>query len=145
MRKAKSALLYAWQLPQNLLGYALMKMLGAKKQAVNANGRTIAWHLFAWNRNRLARFISGVSLGRYILLPYIDAVTVMHEHGHSRQSAMLGPAYLLIVGIPSALGNLHARRLRAKGTDGYKVTKWYYSQPWEAWADRLGGVKRPWH
>ena len=43
-----------------------------------------------------------------------------------------GPLYLIIIGLPSAIGNLIHRKFKFD----------YYKQPWEAWADKLGGVKR---
>ena len=40
--------------------------------------------------------------------------------------------YLIVIGLPSAVGNLLHRKIKFD----------YYKQPWEAWADKLGGVKR---
>ena len=45
------------------------------------------------------------------------------------------------VGLPSALGNLYDRWFH-KSWDVKRSIQWYYSQPWEAWADRLGCVVR---
>ena len=64
-----------------------------------------------------------------------------HEYGHSIQSRILGPAYLLIIGIPSLLGNIYDRVFN-KEWKYSKSCRWYYNQPWEKWADKLGGVDR---
>ena len=53
-------------------------------------------------------FPGGISLGTYILMSttsYKDKRnrTKKHEYGHSRQSLYLGPLYLIIIGLPSAL------------------------------------------
>lgn len=59
-----------------------------------------------------------------------------HEYGHSIQSLMLGPLYLLVVGLPSFIWcNLpYFQRMRKeKGIS-------YYSVYPENWADRLGKV-----
>ena len=89
----------------------------------------------------------GLSAGLFIFVPghlangfsEDDPPTVVdHEYGHSVQSAILGPLYMIIVGLPSMLWcNLrivknwrHRRRID------------YYSLPVEKWADRLGGVDR---
>jgi hypothetical protein len=63
------------------------------------------------------------------------ALVVSHEYGHCKQSEKLGPLYIFIIGIPSTIGNLLARVWPW-------LSKHYYNQPWEAWADRLGSVKR---
>jgi len=52
--------------------------------------------------------------------------------GHQKQSLYLGWLYLIIIGLPSVTGNLLNRVIDFD----------YYKQPWEAWADKLGGVKR---
>lgn len=83
----------------------------------------------------------GVSLGLFIFSPdrednrlgMTDRLMV-HEYGHTFQSLMLGPLYLPVIGIPSAIwANLRRyRELRDK-----------YGVPYsfcfaEGWADRLG-------
>ena len=114
----KSILLYLWQLPQNLLGLAVIAFTKAKKKGnvYVASGR---------------RF--GVSLGKYIIFRgFFNATDEKHEQGHQKQSLYLGWLYLLLIGLPSATGNLLNRVIDFD----------YYKQPWEAWADKLGGVKR---
>ena len=89
-----------------------------------------------WGGDRLYSYLSGASLGRYIVLkPYDNMTTVRHEYGHVRQSRMLGPLYLIVVGIPSAINNLRSRRSQT-------VRNNYYNMYPENWADKLGGVIR---
>ena len=113
----KEVLLYIWQLPQNLLGLAVI-------------AASRAWHvptIGAW----LTHCNFGVSLGNYIVMnKNCTDITLLHERGHQKQSLLLGPLYLLVIGLPSAVGNLLERKLHFD----------YYKQPWEAWADKLGGV-----
>lgn len=115
-------LLYIWQLPQNLLGLAVIKYTKAT--------RTLYRFWFT------PRYSFDVSLGKYIIIgpDYPGIKMLSHERGHQKQSMILGPLYLLVIGLPSATGNL-LRRI-------WKFD--YYKQPWEAWADKLGGVKRQW-
>lgn len=86
-------------------------------------------------------FNSAVSLGSIIFVDRRIACTAnfartyKHEAGHSKQSLILGPMYLLVIGLPSILGNLYSRI-------AHKNSEWYYKQPWEHWADVLGGVSR---
>jgi hypothetical protein len=79
----------------------------------------------------------GVSLGNYIFLDRTyNSKTVEHEYGHSRQSRLLGPAYLFVIGIPSITMNILSRLLKGRFADNY------YKRWPESWADKLGGVTR---
>lgn len=128
----KNTLLYLWQLPQNLLG--LLVILFTKAEKTNA---------FYY---RTGRYRFGVSLGKYIIFGavsdrYVKWQSVKHEQGHQKQSLYLGWLYLLVIGLPSAIGNIYDR-IAHKYWSYEESEKWYYSQPWEAWADKLGGVER---
>jgi hypothetical protein len=114
----KNILLYLWQLPQNLLGLLVILFTGAEKKGdiYHTDGR---------------RF--GVSLGNYIIFGgFFNSTDKKHEMGHQKQSLYLGWLYLPVIGLPSAVGNLLNRVIDFD----------YYKQPWEASADRLGGVER---
>lgn len=129
----KEILLYLWQLPQNLLGLLLLLWYKREKIYHKLNGRTFYY---------TDEMPSGISLGNYIIMNREDREDGMrHEYGHSIQSRILGPLYLLIIGIPSACGNLYDRLFHNKWPWS-KQMRWYYNQPWEKWADKLGGVVR---
>lgn len=131
----KKILLWLWQLPQNLLGLFLtlnFKEVMTYDFKDGTRGNVFFNSLFG----------SGVSLGNYIILDseYLHYLTILqdslnHEHGHQKQSKILGPFYLIVIGLPSLLGNIYSRIF-------HKDSVWYYKQPWEAWADKLGGVER---
>lgn len=131
-----NALLWIWQLPQNLLGLILRLFYKTEKTLVY-KGKTI---------RICSTFPGGVSLADTIFLkryPHDQESwnDVKHEYGHSIQSKYLGCFYLLVIGIPSGLGNLWDRYAHKDWSyaDSYN---WYYNQPWEKWADKLGGVDR---
>lgn len=86
----------------------------------------------------------GISLGLYVFVPDSlwredgdakrDTRILMHEYGHTIQSLILGPLYLLTIGLPSFLWcNLPAMRRRRK-EQGIS----YYAFYTERWADALG-------
>lgn len=128
----KEFLLYIWQIPQNLLGLILILFMRGKMYA-EKEGRKF-YHT--------PKMPSGISLGNYIILwreRYDNSF--YHEYGHSRQSRMLGPLYLIIIGLPSILGNIFDRLAHKKWNYTDRL-RWYYSQPWEKWADKLGNVQR---
>lgn len=64
----------------------------------------------------------GISLGKYIIVSqWATQKTIMHEYGHCLQSKILGPLYLLVVGLPSIL---HAAFVLARGI----VTTMYFQR-----------------
>lgn len=132
----RNLLLYLWQLPQNLLGLLLFLFYKPEKEMLY-NGVT-----YHFNR----KFPSGISLGKYVLLdvyPYNAATwcDAKHEYGHSCQSRRWGWLYLIVIGLPSACGNLWDRWFHKKWSYDARE-KWYYDLPWEKDADKRGGVNR---
>ena len=119
----KEVLLYLWQLPQNIIALTILLInIKSKKK---------------YDFGYIVKHLSdcAISLGNYMIFDLDSPITcnkIKHERGHQKQSLYLGPLYLLLIGLPSAIGNIIHR---FKKFD-------YYKQPWEAWADRLGGVKR---
>jgi len=132
---------FIWQSPQHLLGLLLIFLVSGERR--EAGGVTY-WHYerYGW----FTGVLSGVSLGRFILLPAMNdlGTTVRHEYGHSVQSRLFGPLYLLTIGLPSISGNIWDR-LFHQGWDGRRRYEWYYSLPWERDADRRAGVVRRFH
>lgn len=124
----KNILLYLWQLPQNILG--LLVILFTQARYCNAG---------CWVTTKAC---FGVSLGKYIIFGQrMDEISLKHEQGHQKQSLYLGWLYLLIIGLPSITGNIYDR-IAHKHWEYIKRYEWYYNQPWEKWADKLGGVER---
>lgn len=83
------------------------------------------------------RAYGGISLGRYLFVHReAPAELVRHELGHCRQSLLLGPAYLLVIGLPSlvwaALYPLFRRR---------RPPLDYFAFYTERWANRLAGLE----
>ena len=124
---------YLWQLPQNILGLIGILFFRGK-------------HIETYNDKKvyLVKGDFAVSLGDYILISRRwwrrmsekgRDRTIAHEYGHCRQSEMLGPLYLLIVGIPSLGFNLISRK-------SMKFALKYYDRYPENWADKLGNVDR---
>lgn len=124
-----------WMLPQTLIGLCLGLGTFALKRLPGKPYKK-AW-IIHWKRY-------GVSLGLFIFTDENNRQNVQHEYGHFKQSLMLGPLYLLIVGLPSFI--------RASVWYLYKkdIAEWYYKKSYycgypERWADKLGGVKRIWN
>ena len=133
MSSFKEILLWIWQFPQNLLGLVLLLFYKHEKEYHRLNGRTFYF---------TTEMPSGISLGNYIIMNRDDREDGMrHEYGHSIDSRRFGPLYLLVIGLPSLLGNIYDRIFHRKWKYSDSC-EWYYNQPWEKSADKNGGVDR---
>ncbi|HEX4415267.1 MAG TPA: hypothetical protein VH107_16665 [Lacipirellulaceae bacterium] len=103
---------FSWELPQQLLGF-LMGLFLLMRGTINPNARFFKGVLFIETSS--FKKGCGVSLG-YIVIhgPDSPGSLKQHEFGHCIQSRVLGPFYLLLIGVPSFLwatgwsyGNLH--------------------------------------
>jgi hypothetical protein len=121
-------LTWTWCLPQALLSAlaaAVALRLGAR-EGLHRGVQVL--------RMRQLRRLGGVCLGTVILVPDDASPTFLdHEWGHWRQQRVLGPFYLLVIGIPSLS---HALLHRALGRDAGSYHRFYT----EAWADQAGGI-----
>ena len=125
----KKIFLFLWQLPQNVLGL-LVYLVNIKSIRKVYDSSLNVWFYSA-------KHVSdrGLSLGKFIFLDsdnYTSLNSIRHERGHQKQSLYLGWLYLLVIGLPSLIGNILHRYIEFD----------YYSTPWEAWADKLGNVSR---
>ena len=100
--KIKNIVEYIWQLPQNICGIVWRNV---KKDSIIVRvGSTEASEVNA--QIYLMKSGGGLALGKYIFInqTYKDqSLVIKHECGHVRQSKILGPLYLLVIGIPSIL------------------------------------------
>lgn len=130
----KKFILYIHQLPQNIIGLFVILFTGAKKHTNYGEDKATVYI------THKCQF--GVSLGNYIIFggdP--NDTSIKHESGHQKQSLYLGWTYLIFIGLPSFFGNIFDRIFHRNWPIKKRI-KWYYSQLWEAGADKLGGVVR---
>ena len=74
-----------------------------------------------------------VTLGRYIFISSrASSDTIKHETGHVKQSQLLGPLYLLLIGIPSIIWAAVYKKIAPN-----KSYYWFYT---EKWANKLAQV-----
>lgn len=110
-----------WQLPQHLLALALRLYY----KGIDINNPVAI---------RLSDKMKGeLSLGQYMFLPMEQGASIHLAHGlgHTKQSRLLGPLYLLVIGLPSSINALVNK-------DPEKYYKFYT----EKWADKLANIKR---
>ncbi len=119
----KEILFWTWCLPQTLVG--LVAKLIWKGQKYN--------HYYVWTNTS-----GSISLGKFVFLSENskdNINTVKHEFGHQKQSFILGPLYLLVIGLPSIIWANFFGKYRQKHNKSYDD---FYT---ERWANKLGGVK----
>ena len=137
MNKLKSSLLWLWQLPQNLCGIIYRSISEDNRISVvgTYDSRSVGAKVYLQKAN------GGISLGRYIFInqDYIDEeIVIKHECGHVKQSKILGPLYLLVIGIPSIL---HAWLNNYIGCCWKNGEYNYYHFYTEKWANKLMGIE----
>ena len=109
-KHAYTAAQWTWGLPQTLIGAALYAAHRKDEHFDYHGAKATAWDGDA-----------GISLGKFIFVPrkktshkafspddpesMVDRFLLDHEYGHTIQSIILGPFYLLAVGAPSMLWN----------------------------------------
>lgn len=124
----KNIFKYIWQLPQNIVGWIYYRYLLEKGKLMNIGSYN---EVIIYTKDTPG----GVSLGKYVFIsPRASENTLKHEYGHTRQSLMLGPLYLVVIGLPSLMWALLHRRIAPR-----KSYYWFYT---EHLADKLGKVKR---
>lgn len=94
----KNLLMWLWQFPQNMLALCIEGILceAAYREGI-VGGNTMIYN----------DVLPTMSLGNYIFVDTMSSQkSIQHEFGHSKQSNILGPLYLIVVGIPSLLHNI---------------------------------------
>jgi len=150
-------LIYIWQFPQEVVGYIMSRLWKGRLKEINdhdiqqikrmeefLNRKIYIVTHVSKQEDKILKWLSGFSICRYICLTDIhDLETIRHENGHCKQSEILGPLYLPLVGVYSAVGcNLWDRWFH-KLWCAYDRHYWYYkTRITEKSADKRGNVNR---
>lgn len=130
MKKVIKIALWIWQLPQNLIGLIAVGLFSKGYLFCNEVPGEV-FHL--WNIKT-----GSISLGEYRLVCSAHKTsdeTYKHEYGHTIQSRILGPLWLIVIGLPSIIWAAVWSKLYNK----YRVKySWFYT---ESWANKLTGAK----
>lgn len=135
MRILYLLLQWTWGLPQNALG-ALLFLFFRKQQRFPFRYAVAT----RWTHK------GSLSLGMFLFLGnvpahlsaedrfHVEQSILVHEYGHTIQSLILGPLYLLVIGLPSLLW------ANAPGLRRFRIKRGisYYSMYQEKWANHLG-------
>lgn len=124
-------LLFLWQLPQNLVALGLLLCCG-KVQFITYR------HYCIGLSGRLPSQAGGISLGNFAIISpdctHNDEILRHEIDGHTFDSKIFGPLYLLVIGLPSVLHLLWYVRKRP-------TNKTYDDFYTERWANRHAGLE----
>lgn len=120
---------WSWGIIQNVVGFCVF-LANIRRRHFRYNGAVVT----VWRSRR-----GSMGLGMFIFLSESAMnerreFTLMHEYGHTLQSCILGPLFLLVIGAPSLLwaGLPVFRRFREQ-----RGVSYYRFYP-ERWANFLG-------
>lgn len=134
-------LLFVWELPQTIIALFLCIFYREKEQWKNPSTQVTVTKVSTTGsifpvKNKNLFGTSGFSLGEFIFVPKSASTTMLkHETGHTRQSRILGPLYLLAVAIPSVI-TFAIYKTKSKSHE------WYLSKYPECWAETLGATNK---
>ena len=118
-------LLSIWQLPQTIIGLLMLPFMKNKKLVADRHFN------LCWESESMS---GGISLGPFAYVSELSSYeeSISHEEdGHTVQSKILGPLYLLVVGLPSIIWAM---------SYDYKK-QCYYSFYTESWANKCAGLE----
>lgn len=140
MKALYRIILWTWCLPQTLLGLLVYIFVKLADKSIEELDYKTGTRLI-----RTEKLSGGVSLGFFVFSfhyadvgknwPAAQDRMDRHEWGHTLQGFLLGPLYLLIIGLPSITWAMFGKYRRDMSVS-------YYSFYTERWADKWGGVKR---
>ena len=129
---------WTWGLPQTLAGFLVFLWLTLRKPRRNR----IFFHGAVASQWSLPY---GLSLGMFIFISDPGETDVLvHEWGHSVQSLILGPFYLFLIGLPSAVWCVFPPVVRMRRRKRLKYTSFYCERWASLTGQRLTGMEALW-
>jgi hypothetical protein len=120
---------FTWGILQNLIGFIAFLAVGLCARKFLRRHETAFVSLIKNN------FGGSACAGVFLFVSNDNAELIKHEYGHTIQSLILGPFWLLVIGIPSFVWAAFFESYRKR------KNKSYYSFYTERWANRLADVK----
>ena len=132
---------FTWGILQNLAGCFWFLCCLRKKHSL--------YHGAILTRIRMKRFSGGWTFGCFIFLTEpmnreLEHDILIHEYGHTFQSLLLGPFYLLVIGLPSTIwaSSKNLSRLRREKNIPYSRL---YCEKWASkWGEKVSKEEADW-
>ncbi|HKM21523.1 MAG TPA: hypothetical protein VJZ01_05735 [Lachnospiraceae bacterium] len=117
-----------WGILQTILGFAVFLVNVKQRHTIYHGAIVTEWKLS-----------TSASLGLFVFIAVgaandVHKKLLVHEYGHTIQSLLLGPFYLIVIGVPSSLWCLlpYFQNIRKKRSISY------YAMYTERWANQWG-------
>lgn len=114
---------WTWGIIMNIAGLCAFGFAKAKGWKIQKYRKAIEI-LCPWN-------FGGVSLGMFIVRGEKNSSVMPHEYGHTIQNLRFGPAFLFVVGIPSAIRYWKREMTKDKSTLEPYDAIWFEGQATE--------------
>ena len=121
-----------WGLPQTLLGFAVF-LWWRKAPHSRYHGAIVT----EWKKR------TGLSLGLFLFVPEgeLGKAFLVHEYGHTIQSLLLGPLYLLVIGLPSAMWCNVPYLVALRKNKKISYQSFYTEHSADRWGERITGER----
>lgn len=123
---------WTWGILQNLIGLAMRCYILAKDRNKDSF-RFFGAQVTEWTQGH-----GSMGMGMFIFYGHKGArdekEVLVHEYGHTWQSAVLGPLYLLVIGLPSVTWAYLPCFVKLRKEKGIRYVDFYP----EAWANKWG-------
>lgn len=134
---------WTWGILQNLAGLGMRCYLLIK----NRNRDKASFKFFGAQVTELEKGHGSMGMGMFIFLGHKgdkdEKEVLVHEYGHTWQSAILGPFYLIVIGLPSFTWAFLPvfNKMRKKKKIRYAD---FYPESWaNAWGTGVTGLRVP--
>lgn len=131
---------WTWGIAQNVLGFLVwlvLTLLNPKRKRGSYEGAILTHWKFSFS----------TGLGMFIFYGHASAPdaeeVLVHEFGHTLQSALLGPLFLPVIGIPSCVWAFTPALVRRRKETGKKYVDFYPERWANDWGSRVTGRPAP--
>lgn len=134
---------WTWGFIQNFIGLMMrFYVLSKDKKKEKASFKFFGAQVTEWNKGH-----GSMGMGMFIFLGHRgderENEVLVHEYGHTWQSALLGPLYLFVIGIPSFTWAWLPVFNKMRKEKGVKYVD-FYPEAWaNAWGTAVTGMEAP--
>lgn len=145
MKKYKLVIYYilqwTWGIIQNVIGL-IMRFYVLSKDKNKDSFKFFGAQVTEWTKGH-----GSMGMGMFIFYGHKgekdEKEVLVHEYGHTWQSAILGPFYLLVIGIPSFTWAFFPYFEKLRKEKGILYVD-FYPEAWaNAWGSAITGLKAP--
>lgn len=132
---------WTWALPQNIIGLCV-RLYVLSKDKTKETSRFGGAVVTEWTKGH-----GSMGLGMFIFMGHKgepdEEKILVHEYGHTLQSAVLGPLFLFVIGLPSEIWAFFPPFVKLRKNKGIKYTSFYPEKWANIWGSAVTGKEAP--